>query len=143
MHAKSAKQAGLRICRAMELARRHMPTHALVVCLPSVAYFPAAYLPASMPAYLLVLVCLPQIQNSKKKTGVIPPKKFVARLKRDNELFRSYMHQVRLQWQLWQATCMRLAGCEHYRRFYSTFCMLLGLLKSELGLGVTCEAHAC
>jgi ubiquitin carboxyl-terminal hydrolase 12/46 len=36
-----------------------------------------------------------QIQHSKKKTGVIPPKKFVARLKRDNELFRSYMHQVR------------------------------------------------
>ncbi|WIA11872.1 hypothetical protein OEZ85_011958 [Tetradesmus obliquus] len=34
-----------------------------------------------------------QIQASKKKTGVIPPKKFVARLKRDNELFRSYMHQ--------------------------------------------------
>eukprot|EP00775_Hariotina_reticulata_P006121 gene6121-6360_t len=34
-----------------------------------------------------------QIQTSKKKTGVIPPKKFVQRLKRDNELFRSYMHQ--------------------------------------------------
>lgn len=38
-----------------------------------------------------------QIQTSKKKTGVIAPKKFVARLKRDNELFRSYMHQVRAQ----------------------------------------------
>jgi hypothetical protein len=38
--------------------------------------------------------CLLQIQTSKKKTGVIPPKKFVQRLKRDNELFRSYMHQV-------------------------------------------------
>ncbi|KAF8071087.1 UBP4 [Scenedesmus sp. PABB004] len=34
-----------------------------------------------------------QIQNSKKKTGVIPPKKFVQRLKRDNELFRSHLHQ--------------------------------------------------
>jgi hypothetical protein len=37
--------------------------------------------------------CL-QIQNQKKKTGVIPPKKFVQRLKRDNEQFCSYMHQV-------------------------------------------------
>lgn len=35
-----------------------------------------------------------QINNKKKKTGVIAPKKFVQRLKRDNELFRSYMHQV-------------------------------------------------
>lgn len=35
-----------------------------------------------------------QIQNTKKKTGVIPPKKFVQRLKRDNEQFCSYMHQV-------------------------------------------------
>lgn len=34
-----------------------------------------------------------QINSQKKKTGVIPPKKFVQRLKRDNELFRSYMHQ--------------------------------------------------
>eukprot|EP00879_Flechtneria_rotunda_P002834 GHRR01003047.1.p1 GENE.GHRR01003047.1~~GHRR01003047.1.p1 ORF type:complete len:435 (+),score=163.33 GHRR01003047.1:149-1453(+) len=44
-----------------------------------------------------LLACLyelfQQIQNTKKKTGVIPPKKFVTRLKRDNELFRSYMHQ--------------------------------------------------
>jgi len=35
----------------------------------------------------------PQIQTSKKKTGVIAPKRFVQRLKRDNEAFRSYMHQ--------------------------------------------------
>lgn len=35
-----------------------------------------------------------QITTKKKKTGVIAPKKFVQRLKRDNELFRSYMHQV-------------------------------------------------
>jgi hypothetical protein len=49
-----------------------------------------------LPEALLSLShsCVLQIQNSKKKTGVIPPKKFVARLKRDNELFRSYMHQV-------------------------------------------------
>ena len=39
------------------------------------------------------LFCM-QINNKKKKTGVIAPKKFVQRLKRDNELFRSYMHQV-------------------------------------------------
>lgn len=37
-----------------------------------------------------------QITNKKKKTGVIAPKKFVQRLKRDNELFRSYMHQVKI-----------------------------------------------
>ncbi len=35
-----------------------------------------------------------QINGAKKKTGVISPKKFVQRLKRDNELFSGYMHQV-------------------------------------------------
>ncbi len=35
-----------------------------------------------------------QIQSQKRKTGIIAPKRFVQRLKRDNELFRSYMHQV-------------------------------------------------
>ncbi|KAL3139205.1 Ubiquitin carboxyl-terminal hydrolase 4 [Trebouxia sp. C0010 RCD-2024] len=34
-----------------------------------------------------------EITSKKKKTGVIAPKRFVQRLKRDNELFRSYMHQ--------------------------------------------------
>jgi hypothetical protein len=37
---------------------------------------------------------VPQIQTAKKKTGVIAPKRFVQRLKRDNEAFRSYMHQA-------------------------------------------------
>eukprot|EP00983_Pelagomonas_calceolata_P017397 545464-Pelagomonas_calceolata.AAC.2 len=36
-----------------------------------------------------------QISSSKKKTGVISPRKFVAQLKRDNELFSGYMHQHR------------------------------------------------
>ena len=35
-----------------------------------------------------------QIHSQKKRTGVIAPKRFVQRLKKDNELFRSYMHQV-------------------------------------------------
>lgn len=35
-----------------------------------------------------------QINTQKKKTGIIAPRRFVQRLKRDNELFRSYMHQV-------------------------------------------------
>ncbi|PNG99721.1 Ubiquitin carboxyl-terminal hydrolase 4, partial [Tetrabaena socialis] len=34
-----------------------------------------------------------QINSSRKKVGVISPKKFVQRLKRDNELFRGHMHQ--------------------------------------------------
>lgn len=38
-----------------------------------------------------------QIHTHKKKTGVIAPRRFVQRLKRDNELFRSYMHQVSVQ----------------------------------------------
>jgi hypothetical protein len=42
------------------------------------------------------LTFCPQINTAKKKTGVISPKKFVQRLKRDNELFSGYMHQVRL-----------------------------------------------
>ncbi|DBA83770.1 hypothetical protein WJX77_007460 [Trebouxia sp. C0004] len=44
-----------------------------------------------------LLTCLAdlfvQIHSQKKKSGVIAPKRFVQRLKRDNELFRSYMHQ--------------------------------------------------
>ncbi|CAL8463689.1 g3223 [Coccomyxa elongata] len=44
-----------------------------------------------------LLTCLAdlfvQIQSQKRKTGIIAPKRFVQRLKRDNELFRSYMHQ--------------------------------------------------
>ena len=35
-----------------------------------------------------------QIQSQKRKAGIIAPKRFVQRLKKDNELFRSYMHQV-------------------------------------------------
>ncbi|MCE0481812.1 Ubiquitin carboxyl-terminal hydrolase 3, partial [Datura stramonium] len=33
------------------------------------------------------------ISSQKKKTGVIAPKRFVQRLKKQNEIFRSYMHQ--------------------------------------------------
>ncbi|KAG0486908.1 hypothetical protein HPP92_009003 [Vanilla planifolia] len=44
-----------------------------------------------------VLTCLAdlfnQINSSKKKSGVIAPKRFVQRMKKENELFRSYMHQ--------------------------------------------------
>lgn len=35
-----------------------------------------------------------QISTQKKKTGVIAPKRFVQRVKKENELFRGYMHQV-------------------------------------------------
>lgn len=49
------------------------------------------------PAEDNLLLCLAelfvQISTHKRKTGVIAPKRFVQRLKRDNELFRSYMHQ--------------------------------------------------
>mmetsp|Transcript_1105 Transcript_1105/g.2404 ORF Transcript_1105/g.2404 Transcript_1105/m.2404 type:complete len:354 (-) Transcript_1105:746-1807(-) len=51
----------------------------------------------NLPSEENLLTCLAemfyQINSSKKRTGVYPPKKFVQRLKRDNELFRSYMHQ--------------------------------------------------
>ncbi|CAF2114273.1 unnamed protein product [Brassica napus] len=44
-----------------------------------------------------LLTCLAdlfsQISSQKKKTGVIAPKRFVQRLKKQNVLFRSYMHQ--------------------------------------------------
>mmetsp|Transcript_7748 Transcript_7748/g.14597 ORF Transcript_7748/g.14597 Transcript_7748/m.14597 type:complete len:353 (-) Transcript_7748:250-1308(-) len=44
-----------------------------------------------------LLTCLAelfqQISSQRKKTGVIAPKRFVQRLKLDNELFRSFMHQ--------------------------------------------------
>ena len=35
-----------------------------------------------------------QINSQKKRAGSLAPKKFVQRLKRDNEVFRSYQHQV-------------------------------------------------
>ena len=35
-----------------------------------------------------------QIHSHKKKSGVISPKKFVARLKRDNDQFNGIMHQA-------------------------------------------------
>ncbi|XP_021688109.2 ubiquitin carboxyl-terminal hydrolase 3 isoform X3 [Hevea brasiliensis] len=44
-------------------------------------------------ADLFTQVITPQISSQKKKTGVIAPKRFVQRLKKQNELFRSYMHQ--------------------------------------------------
>lgn len=37
-----------------------------------------------------------QISTHKKKLGVMAPKRLIGRLRRDNELFRSYMHQARL-----------------------------------------------
>ncbi|XP_039144611.1 ubiquitin carboxyl-terminal hydrolase 4-like [Dioscorea cayenensis subsp. rotundata] len=44
-----------------------------------------------------LLTCLAdlftQISSQKKKTGVIAPKRFVQRVKKENELFRGYMHQ--------------------------------------------------
>ncbi|KAK3150721.1 hypothetical protein QOZ80_3AG0236830 [Eleusine coracana subsp. coracana] len=44
-----------------------------------------------------MLTCLAdlfsQISSQKKKTGVIAPKRFIQRLKKQNEIFRSYMHQ--------------------------------------------------
>jgi ubiquitin carboxyl-terminal hydrolase 12/46 len=38
-------------------------------------------------------VCGTQIASQRKRTGVLAPKRFVTRLKRDNELFRSFQHQ--------------------------------------------------
>lgn len=49
-----------------------------------------------------------QINTKKKKTGVIAPKKFVQRLKRDNELFRSYMHQVQPETAMSERDCTTL-----------------------------------
>ncbi|XP_059308113.1 ubiquitin carboxyl-terminal hydrolase 4 isoform X2 [Lycium ferocissimum] len=41
----------------------------------------------------LARVVVFRISSQKKKTGVIAPKRFVQRLKKQNEIFRSYMHQ--------------------------------------------------
>lgn len=44
-----------------------------------------------------ILTCLAdlftQISSQKKKTGVISPRRFVQRVKKQNEFFRSYLHQ--------------------------------------------------
>ncbi|XP_016463998.1 ubiquitin carboxyl-terminal hydrolase 4-like isoform X1 [Nicotiana tabacum] len=39
------------------------------------------------------LVVVMQISSQKKKTGVIAPRRFVQRVRKQNELFRGYMHQ--------------------------------------------------
>ena len=59
-----------------------------------------------------------QIHAQKKKTGLVSPRKFVQRVKAENELFSSYMHQVRLGWAAqasvfsacWPQEATRLAG---------------------------------
>eukprot|EP01006_Ploeotia_vitrea_P011979 TRINITY_DN3185_c0_g1_i1.p1 TRINITY_DN3185_c0_g1~~TRINITY_DN3185_c0_g1_i1.p1 ORF type:complete len:448 (+),score=32.18 TRINITY_DN3185_c0_g1_i1:65-1408(+) len=45
--------------------------------------------------HLLLCLCdlFAQISNNKKRTGAIPPKKFVAKLRRENEVFRTWQHQ--------------------------------------------------
>ena len=45
-----------------------------------------------------------QISSSKKKTGVVSPRRFIAQLKRDNELFSGYMHQVGCVY-MWVCIC--------------------------------------
>jgi ubiquitin carboxyl-terminal hydrolase 12/46 len=44
-----------------------------------------------------LLMCMGELFNTissqRKKTGVIAPRKFVQKLRKENELFRSYMHQ--------------------------------------------------
>ncbi|KAK4401877.1 Ubiquitin carboxyl-terminal hydrolase 3 [Sesamum angolense] len=44
-----------------------------------------------------ILTCLAelftQISSQKKKTGVIAPKRFVQRLRKENDVFRGFMHQ--------------------------------------------------
>ncbi len=56
--------------------------------------------------------CPPQIQSQKRKAGILAPKRFVQRLKRDNELFRSYMHQARALAHLFLLP-MALTSCQH------------------------------
>ena len=45
------------------------------------------------PVTQMILLLL-QISHHKKKHGVVAPKRLIGRLRRDNELFRSYMHQA-------------------------------------------------
>lgn len=52
-----------------------------------------------------------QISSQKKKTGVIAPKRFVQRVKKENELFRGYMHQVSLSFRCYTELCF-LRPCE-------------------------------
>lgn len=52
-----------------------------------------------------------QIHSQKRKAGVIAPKRFVQRLRKDNELFRGYMHQV-IPASLW---CVEIAYQQCHR----------------------------
>jgi hypothetical protein len=40
--------------------------------------------------------CCLQVRGQKKKCGFISPRRFVSRVKSENALFSSYMHQVGL-----------------------------------------------
>eukprot|EP00898_Chlorokybus_atmophyticus_P000348 jgi/Chlat1/1313/Chrsp118S01716 len=74
---------------------------ALFFCIPFrerlLEYYSKALASNKVPAEENLLYCLAdlftQITSQKKKTGVVAPKKFIQRLKKQNELFRSYMHQ--------------------------------------------------
>ncbi|GJV76796.1 ubiquitin carboxyl-terminal hydrolase 4-like protein [Tanacetum coccineum] len=44
-------------------------------------------------AFILYCACVAGISTQKKKTGVVATKRFVHRVKKENELFRGYMHQ--------------------------------------------------
>lgn len=72
---------------------------ALYFCVPFreqlLEYYANNMIPADAEENLLMCLAdlFTQISSQKKKTGVIAPKRFVQRLKKQNELFRSYMHQ--------------------------------------------------
>ncbi|GMH21371.1 hypothetical protein Nepgr_023213 [Nepenthes gracilis] len=78
---------------------RVIVVHALYFCVPSWEKSPDYYETNTTPAdaernFLTCLADLfTQISSRKKKTGVISPKRFVQRVRKENELFRGYMHQ--------------------------------------------------
>lgn len=54
-------------------------------------------LPAECAPRMLLLSCFratAQVNGQKKKCGFVSPRRFVSRVKAENALFSSYMHQV-------------------------------------------------
>ncbi|KAK9134270.1 hypothetical protein Syun_013600 [Stephania yunnanensis] len=76
---------------------------ALYFCVPFreqlLQYYTSTKSPSDADENLLTCLAdlFSQICSQKKKTGVIAPKRFVQRVKKENELFRSYMHQLNFE----------------------------------------------
>lgn len=73
-------------------ARQKNPSHmaCMMVKLPILTFRWCSLVIGQFTNWIILM----QISSQKKKTGVLAPKRFVQRLRKENDVFRGYMHQV-------------------------------------------------